>query len=165
MALTTKPNPKYRAIAAMALNRVIGDGTKLPWHLPEEFKWFKQKTTGHILLMGRKTFESIGRALPNRTTIVLTRSRPQVPGAEVISSIEQMPAIAERTPEKLVFVCGGGEIYRQLLPICSELFLTVLKREVPGTVLFPDFEHQFRLAEEIQKTPEFDILRYANRDI
>ena len=158
-----RPNPKYKAIAAMALNRVIGDGGKLPWHLPDDFRWFKQKTAGHILLMGRRTFESIGRPLPNRLTLVLTRSNLQIAGVETVTSLAQVDAISERTPEKHVFVCGGGEIYQQLLPVCSELFLTLVKREVPGTVFFPEFDHLFHLEEQLQENAEFKILWYVNK--
>lgn len=150
----------FIAIAAMSLNRVIGNGNQIPWHLPEDFKWFKATTTGHIIVMGRKTFESIGRALPNRETIVLSRSAFSHPGVKTIRSLEELPALAG---DKQVFICGGAQIYEQTLPLCSELFLTLVKREVPGDAFFPRFEDQFDLVEEIRDTPEFKILRYLAR--
>src|SRR5437660_9994442 len=81
------PVKPFKAIAAMSLNRVIGAGNKIPWHLPEDFKWFKRMTTGQVVVMGRKTFESIGKALPNRTTIVLTRSSQPIAGAQIMPDL------------------------------------------------------------------------------
>ena len=140
----------------MSLNRVIGNGNKIPWHLPEDFKWFKATTTGHIIVMGRKTFESIGRPLPNRETIVLSRSNFSYPGVKTIHNLEELPMVADRQ----VFICGGAQIYEQALPLCSEILLTLVNREVEGDTFFPRFEDQFQLAEEIRDTPEFKILRY-----
>lgn len=150
----------FKAIAAMSLNRVIGNGNQIPWHLPEDFKWFKATTTGHVIVMGRKTFESIGKPLPNRETIVLSRSAWSHSGVQTISSLDELSAIAG---DKQVFICGGAQIYEQALPLCSELFLTLVKREVVGDAFFPKFEEQFEQAEEIRDTPEFKILRYRNR--
>lgn len=141
----------------MSLNRVIGNGNQIPWHLPEDFKWFKATTTGHIIVMGRKTFESIGKPLPNRETIVLSRSAWSHPGVKTIHNLEELPALAG---DKQVFICGGAQIYEQTLPRCSELFLTLVKREIPGDAYFPKFEDQFELAAEIRDTPEFKILHY-----
>src|SRR6059036_4373003 len=81
---------RFKAIAAMSENRVIGAGGKIPWHLSEDFKWFKQKTTGQVVIMGRRTFESIGKPLPNRTTVVLTRSPKPIPGVLTIAELEQL---------------------------------------------------------------------------
>jgi len=148
----------FIAIAAMSLNRVIGNGNQIPWHLPEDFKWFKATTTGHIIVMGRKTFESIGKPLPNRETIILSRSNFSYPGVKTIGSLEELPApVAGRQ----IFICGGAQVYQQGLPLCSELLLTLVKREVAGDAFFPPFEDQFRLVETIRDTPEFKILRYT----
>ncbi len=144
----------------MSLNRVIGNGNQIPWHLPEDFKWFKATTTGHVLVMGRKTFESIGKPLPNRKTIVLSRSAFSHPDVTVIRDLRELPAVVE---EQQAFICGGAQIYAQTLPQCAELLLTLVKREVSGDAFFPPFEAQFELAEEIRDTPEFKILRYRNR--
>ena len=150
----------FKAIAAMSLNRVIGAGNRIPWHLPEDFKWFKQTTTGHVIVMGRKTFESIGKPLPNRTTVVLSRSGRAIPGVETIRSLEELrpdrPGLAGRT----IFICGGARLYEQTLPRCSDLYLTLVKREVEGDTFFPPFEHLFQLAGTLRSTPEFDILHY-----
>ena len=153
---------QFKAIAAMSLNRVIGNGNQIPWHLPDDFKWFKATTTGHVIVMGRKTFESIGRPLPNRETIVLSRSAFSFPGVKTISSLEELPMLAG---DKQIFICGGAQIYEQTLSLCSELFLTLVKREVEGNAFFPKFEDKFELAEEIRDTPEFKILRYRNRGL
>jgi dihydrofolate reductase len=149
----------FKAIAAMSLNRVIGNGNQIPWHLPEDFKWFKATTTGHVIVMGRKTFESIGKPLPNRETIVLTRGAWSHPGVKTIHSLDELPALVG---DKQVFICGGAQIYEQTLPLCAELFLTLVKREVAGDAFFPKFEDRFELVEEIRDTPEFKILCYRN---
>lgn len=150
----------FKAIAAMSLNCVIGNGNQIPWHLPEDFKWFKATTTGHVIVMGRKTFESIGKPLPNRETIVLTRGAWSHPGVKTIHSLDELPALVG---DKQVFICGGAQIYEQTLPLCAELFLTLVKREVAGDAFFPKFEDRFELVEEIRDTPEFKILRYQVR--
>src|SRR2546430_1379287 len=111
----------------MSLNRVIGAGSRIPWHLPEDFKWFKKMTTGQIIVMGRKTFESIGRPLPNRTTIVVSRSGNVIPGIETISDLAQLPTLASARENKEIFICGGAQIYAQALPLCSDLYLTLVK--------------------------------------
>ena len=147
----------------MSLNRVIGAGNRIPWHLPEDFKWFKQMTTGHVIVMGRRTFESIGKALPNRTTIVLTRSTRTIPGVRTVSDLSQIdptdPAIVGRE----IFICGGAQLYQQALPLCSDLYLTLVQRVVEGDTLFPPFEDQFELAEEVLDSPVFKILHYRKR--
>ena len=148
----------------MSLNRVIGAGNRIPWHLPEDFRWFKQMTTGQVIVMGRKTFESIGKPLPNRATIVLTRSPNPIPGAQTVSDLSRIdpadPALAGRD----IFICGGAQLYQQALPLCSDLYLTVVQRVVEGDVLFPAFEDQFELVEEVIERPEFKILHYRTRE-
>jgi dihydrofolate reductase len=141
---------------------VIGAGNKIPWHLPEDFKWFKQTTTGHLIVMGRRTFESIGKPLPNRETIVLSRSPFHHPGVKTIRSLDEVSALAG---EREVFICGGAQVYAQALPLCSDLYLTLVKREVAGDVFFPPFEDRFELAEEIRDTAQFKILHYRNRTL
>ncbi|MFM8469053.1 MAG: dihydrofolate reductase [Limisphaerales bacterium] len=152
----------FKAIAAMSLNRVIGDGNKIPWHLPEDFKWFKATTLGHVLVMGRKTFESIGRPLPGRETIVLSRAGWSNPGVQTVASLDAAAALAG---ERQVFLCGGAQVYAQALPLCSDLFLTLVKREVSGDAFFPTFEDRFELVAELRDTPEFKILHYRNRGL
>jgi len=153
----------FKAIAAMSLNRVIGAGNRIPWHLPEDFRWFKRMTTGHVIVMGRRTFESIGKPLPNRTTIVLTRSAAPIPGVRTIAGLGQLdpsdPALAGRE----IFICGGAQLYQQALPFCSDLYLTLVQREVEGDTFFPPFEDRFELAEELLDRPDFKILHYRAR--
>ena len=148
------------AVAAMSENRVIGRGGVIPWHLPEDFRWFKRLTMGHTLVMGRKTFESIGRPLPGRQTIVLSRSAREIPGTTTVRSPDEIDPAA--TGEK-IFICGGAEIYGQLLPRCSELFLTTVKKAVEGDRFFPAFEDCFKPAEIIEDNPDFRITRYIRR--
>jgi dihydrofolate reductase len=154
-----------KAIAAMSQNRVIGRGGKIPWHLPEDFKWFKKITTGHVLVMGRKTFESIGQPLPQRATLVLSRGGFSHPGARRISDLAELDRLAPELAGREVFICGGAEVYAQALPRCSDLYLTLVKRLVEGDVFFPEFEDQFALAEEILDCADFSILRYRNKSL
>jgi dihydrofolate reductase len=151
---------RFKAIAAMSLNRGIGVGNQIPWHLPEDFKWFKQTTTGHVLVMGRKTFESIGKPLPNRETIVLSRGAFSHPGVKVIRSLDELPAL---TAGREVFIAGGAQVYAQALPFCSDLYLTLVKREVVGDAFFPPFEADFELVATLRETSEFKILHYRHR--
>jgi dihydrofolate reductase len=152
----------FKAIAAMSLNRVIGSQNRIPWHLPEDFKWFKQLTTGHVIVMGRKTYESIGKPLPNRMTVVVTRSVVEIPGVEIIPDLSRLDPQSPLLRGREVFICGGAEIYRQILPRCSDLYLTLVKREVEGDTFFPEFESQFSLVTEVMDRPEFKILHYRN---
>lgn len=150
----------FTAIAAMSLNRVIGAGGNIPWHLPEDFQWFKRMTTGRIIVMGRATFESIGKALPHRETIVLSRTAFSHPGTRTAHGLEELPALVG---DRQVFICGGAQVYAQALPLCSDLYLTLVKRHVDGDAFFPPFEDQFDLAAELQDSAEFKILHYRNR--
>src|SRR3954462_6877348 len=149
----------FKAIAAMSENRVIGQGNKIPWHLPEDFKWFKQMTTGQVVVMGRKTFDSIGRPLPNRETVVLSRSQFQHPGVRTVAALEEID-LANETRE--VFICGGAQIYEQALPLCSDLYLTLVKRVLPGDAFFPRFEDRFQPVAEVLDCADFKIIRYRN---
>lgn len=149
-------------IAALARNRVIGNAGKIPWHLPADFAWFKRVTAGQILVMGRKTFESIGRPLPGRRTLVISRTGFQHSGAETVSSILELEASVDRDP-RLVFVCGGGEVYRELLPRCSDLLLTWVHRDAEGDATFPAFEAQFDPLSEVASNPDFHITHYVRR--
>lgn len=150
----------YIAIAAMSENRVIGAGNRIPWHLPEDFKFFKNTTMGHVLVMGRKTFESIGRPLPGRDTIVLSRSGFSHPGVRTITSLEQLEALVEG---RRVFVCGGADVYRQALPACDELFLSHVKRTVAGDAFFPPFEAHFEAVAMLVDNPDFRVVHYRRR--
>lgn len=161
VVMSDKEQFPFKAIAAMSENRVIGNGPDIPWHLPEDFKWFKQKTIGHTIVMGRKTYESIGRPLPDRRTVVLSRSAPSIEGVDVAPTLDEALALAG---EGEIFICGGAEIYALALPRCSDLYLTHVKRVVEGDVLFPPFEERFREVEEIRDCEDFRIVHYRNRE-
>lgn len=145
----------------MSENRVIGDGPRIPWHLPEDFRFFKATTTGHVVVMGRTTFESIGRPLPNRETIIVSRSGFTYPGVRTVADLGEIDVNAD---ERDVFICGGAQIYAAALPLCSDLYLTHVKRVVHGDVFFPPFEHLFTATEELRDTPEFRIVHYRRTD-
>lgn len=150
----------FKAIAAMSENRVIGQGGRIPWHLPEDFKWFKKTTTGNVIVMGRKTYESIGRPLPNRVTVVVSKSGWNSEGVRVIQDLLQEPWTAE---PREVFICGGAQIYALALPYCSDIYMTHVKRVVEGDVFFPPFEAQFEPAETMADNADFRIVHYINR--
>ena len=149
-------------IAAMAANRVIGRGNTIPWNIPGEQTRFKDITMGHSLIMGRKTWESIGKPLPGRRNIVVTRnSEFRAPGAEIVYSLEQgldLTADAER-----VFVIGGAQLYQLALERADTLILTELGQEVPGDAFFPSFScPPFELvrAEEVPGPTPYSIRTY-----
>ena len=147
----------------MSLNRVIGAGNRIPWHLPEDFRWFKQITTGQVIVMGRRTYESIGKPLPNRTTIVLTHAPDTLPGVQTVSDLDQIDPNSPAFCGRKIFICGGAQVYQQALPLCSDLYLTLVKRMVEGDSYFPAFEEQYELLEEVMERPEFTVLHYWNR--
>ena len=151
---------RFKAIAAMSQNRVIGNQSKIPWQLSEDFKWFKKMTTGQIVVMGRKTFESIGKPLPNRLTIVLTRMQRSIPGVQTVTDLNEIDL--DHTT-RTVFICGGAQVYEQALPLCSDLYLTLVKRVVDGDAFFPRFEDRFEIREELLDCPDFKITHYRNR--
>ncbi len=148
---------QFKAIAAMSENRVIGNGPDIPWHLPEDFKFFKTMTTGHVVVMGRTTFQAIGRPLPNRTTIIISRSGFQWPGVRTVASLDEIDLNAD---ERDVFICGGAQVYALALPHCSDLYLTHVKRTAQGDVYFPPFETFFAPVATLRALPEFDIVHY-----
>lgn len=125
-------------IAAMDRNRVIGVRNGLPWHLPEDFKHFKAVTMGKPVVMGRKTFESIGHPLPGRRNIVISRSDYSAEGIEVVTSIDDALALVSNVAE--VMVIGGASIYEQLLPMADRLYITHVDTEVEGDAWFPEID-------------------------
>ncbi len=183
----------------MSQNRVIGAQGKIPWYLPDDFKWFKQMTMGHVIVMGRKTFESIGNPLPSRKNMVLTRhpqslikKHPEIfgqyhewrggkflkrpyqfhfskLGEKLETEIFIFNSLDKLNPEEFpsdIFICGGAQIYEEALPRCSDLYLTVVKRDIEGgDAFFPPFENKFKLVEEIRDTPEFKIDHYQHRSL
>lgn len=135
-------------IAAVARNGVIGRAGKLPWHLSADLKRFKELTTGHAIIMGRKTYESIGRPLPDRRSLVVTRDPSfRANGVEVVGSLDEALAATEGEPKR--FVIGGAAIFADALPRADELYLTRVHADVEGDTLFPTFDlTEWRLVEE-----------------
>ena len=154
-----------KAIAAMSTNRVIGRGNTIPWHLPEDFKWFKRATLGQTVIMGRTTYLSLGKPLPGRKNYILTRnpeaplppSAPPPPGTQLILARD----LAQLTQTEPAWLAGGASIYEQFLPECTDLYLTVVFREVEGDAHFPAFEHLFAPDYSVEfKTEEFEVRHY-----
>ncbi len=140
-------------IVAMSKNRVIGNRGQIPWHLPEDLAHFKQSTLGHPIIMGRKTFESIGKPLPGRKNIVITRNSTWgKEGVVTVNSLEE--AILSCRAEKEAFVIGGAEIYAQAYPQVDRLFLTFIEKEFEGDAFFPNFSFE----KDFQITSESGIL-------
>ncbi len=125
-------------IVAVAENNVIGCHNKLIWHISEDLKRFKRLTTGHPIIMGRKTYDSIGRALPNRLNVVISRNADlKIEGCEVVGSLDEALKLTEGQDP---FVIGGGEIYRQALPLATKLYLTKVYQSPDGDTLFPEIK-------------------------
>jgi dihydrofolate reductase len=144
----------------MTPGRIIGRDGSLPWHLPDDLAFFKRTTSGHPIVMGRKTYESIGRPLPKRRNIVLTRSPSwSAPGVEVIhrpEDLESLPGLAGR-----VFIIGGSEIYAAFLPSLDDLLVSHVHAEHEGDTRFPEFETGFPHSEVLETHPDFEVRRWS----
>lgn len=153
---------KLSAIVAMASNRVIGKNGDLPWRIPEDFKFFKEKTTGHIMVMGRKTFDSLPGLLPNRLHVVITRQKDFRPkGAHVFQDVKSALEFCETQTSKWgdeVFIIGGGEIFRQTLDITDRIYLTEIEKAYDGDSTFPEFDHS--VFKEVERHPRFEPERF-----
>jgi len=126
-------------VVAMDDNNLIGKGNGLPWHLPADLTFFKKITTGHSILMGRKTYDSIGKTLPNRRNIVITRNTDvSIPGCEVVDSIEKALSITQ--DEEEIMVIGGANLFEQLLPEVNKLYITRIEGEFEGETYFPHYD-------------------------
>ena len=131
--------PRLSLIVAMAKNRVIGADNRIPWHLPNELKLFKSLTMGHHIVMGRRTYESIGRLLPGRTTVIVTRQKDYaVEGAVVAHSVRE--AIDACKGDDEIFVIGGADLFRETLPVADRLYLTTVDAEPEGDTFMPAFD-------------------------
>lgn len=159
--------PRISVIAALAKNRVIGIENRLPWRLPEDLAHFKSLTLGHPVLMGRKTFESLGRPLPGRTNIVITRNAMYKPeGCLVADSIPSAIALCRDADE--IFFIGGAELYAQAIPLADRLYLTEVDIDAAGDAWFPEFdravfrevERQSQIGEKADRL-RFDFVTYA----
>jgi dihydrofolate reductase len=144
------------AIAAMSRNRVIGADGKIPWYISEDLKFFKRTTLGHIIVMGRKTYDSLGKPLPGRENWVLSRGA-QIEGVTMLRSLD---AIQEPSDGRKLYIIGGAELYTALLPTCSELLLTHVDHEVEGDTFFPDFQNDFDAGEVLQSGEGYQIRRH-----
>lgn len=151
-------------IAAMAgEKRVIGVNNSLPWHHREDLQRFKRLTTGNIVVMGRKTFESIGKPLPNRVNVIISRDTSFVAeGCEVYTSIEEALKNAQKH-DKEIFIIGGGEIYLQSLGLADILDITLIKGDCDGDVFFPEYGEDF---EEVERGEfeDFDFVTYRRKE-
>jgi len=133
--------PRASLIVAMAKNRVIGVNNTLPWHLPADLKHFKTLTMGHHIVMGRKTYESIGKPLPGRTSVVVTRNTGySVPGVIVVHSLEEALSVCGEDDE--VFVIGGAELYRQAIKFADRIYLTEIDADISGDAHFTEFDRK-----------------------
>ena len=159
-------------IVAMDEQRGIGKGGRLPWHLSADLKRFKRLTMGHHLIMGRKTYESIGRPLPGRTMIVITRNqRYTAEGCLIAASLKAALAIAEQSGETEAFIAGGGQVFAQALPFADRIYLTLVHAVTEADVFFPELEpkgwieaeYSYHLADERNQFPStFKVLEIRN---
>jgi len=133
--------PIISIIVAHANNRVIGKNNKMPWgKLKEDLKFFKEKTNGNTVIMGRKTYDSIGNPLPNRRNIIITRNKNlKIKNCEIVNSIEEALKISKN--EKEVFIIGGGKIYEKVLPLANKLYITEIKDNFEGETYFPEYKN------------------------
>jgi dihydrofolate reductase len=167
---------KISLIAALTQNHVIGKNNDLPWHLPDDMKYFMQTTKQHHVIMGRKNYESIPekfRPLPNRTNIVVThQSNFHAPNCTVVNSLEQGIALAKKNNEQEFFVIGGAEIYKLAMPFANRLYLTEIQTELEGDTYFPtlDKQHWAEVSRSQHKADEkhlyaFDFVIYEKKNI
>jgi len=147
------------AIVAMTPQRVIGRGGKLPWHLPDDLAFFKRTTSGHPVVMGRKTYESLGRPLPKRRNIVLSRDPNwSAAGVEVIDApagLGKLPGLAGQ-----VYIIGGAEIYQAFLPQLDDVLVSHVGESHAGDTWFPEFERDFPKSEVLESHPAFEVRRW-----
>jgi len=147
-------------IVAMTKDHVIGKDNDMPWHLPEDLKLFKAKTSGHIIAMGRKTYESIGRPLPNRENFIITRSGNAVEGCRVFSSIDEC-INAAKDYDKTLFLIGGGQIYADAVNIVDEMHISYVKKDYEGDTFFPKFDKSDWKVVETKEFEDFKYVRYV----
>lgn len=158
-------------IAAAAENNVIGAGNKLPWDIPEDMKFFRDKTKGRAVIMGRKTYESMGKPLPNRLNVIITRQPAyQAPGAVVVPSIDDALEYCRGKVKEYgdeVFIIGGGEIYRQSMDLIDIIYLTRVHKAVPGDATYPQVDpRQFEEIERRERPgdPAYTFLTYRRKE-
>ena len=150
-----------KAIVAISENSVIGKNGDLPWRISEDLKWFKRITLGHTLLMGRKTWESLPGALPKRENWVLSST---IQPSSTIRVFQKLQDALDAAKDRTLFIIGGGELYRQTLPLCDELYVSEVHRSIEGgDAFFPSFKNDFDLAENLFENPEFILNRWIRK--
>jgi len=155
---------KISIIVAIAKNGVIGKSNgEMPWHVKEEFQHFKRTTFGHPVIMGRKTFETLGKPLKGRQNIIVTRNQSySVDFTEVLimHSLDEAVEFCRKKSEKQIFIIGGGEIYRQAISLADEMIISVMKFDAEGEVKFPQFSKNLWKVVSTEDHEQFEILRY-----
>ena len=145
---------KISLIVAMASNRIIGQDGQMPWHLSADLKRFKQITMGHPIIMGRKTYEAIGRPLPGRTNIIISRSSAYQPeGCVLVNSVEAAIEHGCNLSDE-VFVIGGAEIYKAALPLADNLYITQINKEFEGDTFFPEIDYKDWVEEQREEVSD-----------
>ena len=142
-------NPKIGIICAIAENRAIGKDNQLLWHIKEDFKHFKEKTLGHVIVMGQKTYESIGKPLPNRTTIVLSNDpNCKIDGVIMCGTFDEVFEKARELEKEEIFICGGGSVYAQTIDMADKLYLTIVKGNFEADTFFPEYPEFTKIVSE-----------------
>ena len=155
--------PEVAIVAAMTSERVIGREGQLPWSLPEDLQRFRRLTVGNTVIMGRKTYESIGHPLPDRLTIVLSRTLEQLPGAMLCRNFADCLTLASRFGRP-VFVVGGADLYRKALPIARVLHISWVKHAYAGNISFPEFNLADWSVNEERDGPDFRYVQYRRKN-
>ncbi len=155
-------------IVAKAKNDIIGKDNNLIWHLPEDLKRFKELTTGHTIIMGRKTFESLGRILPNRKHVILTQNpnyKVEEENVEIVHFVSELKKYIESDEEN--FVIGGGKIYSLLMPYTKKMYITEIDKEFEGDTKFPEFDitdwEEMERIKKAQENIKYDFVTYQRR--
>lgn len=155
--------PTFHAIVAMSLNRAIAYQNKLPWKLPEEYRWLEKRTEGGTLIMGRKTRKAVGKALPTCRKLVVSRTVSDLPDSVCYPDFDSL--VAALPPDSTAWIFGGQSVYEHFLPQCTLVYLSRIKRETPGDVFFPVFEDKFSLNQVIHENEDFRVERWLRNDI
>jgi dihydrofolate reductase len=155
-------NPRISIFVAVAQNGVIGKNNSLPWYIPEDLKRFKALTIPHPIIMGRKNHESIGRVLPNRPNIIITRDPNfRVQGAIIAHSLEEAIAKAKELDQGEIFITGGGQVYQEAFPLVERLYLTKIHKDIDGDIFFPDYsKFQKVLSQEDRESGDLKFTYY-----
>lgn len=150
-------------IVAMTMKGVIGRDNKLPWNIPEEMAHFRKLTQGSTVVMGRKTFESIGRPLPNRNNIIISRSELSIKGADVCHTVEEALNKA-KSYNRDTFIIGGANIFEQTMPLADKMYISYIKKDYGGNIYFPAFDKSEWVIEKREDHPNFEFVVYRRKD-